>query len=86
MHKKDWRCRAHVTPARSPWWSHNACVPRLRQRQSFFAHSVVAEIQIDRIISSTLHVLVHKAHTTLLAACKLLQAANHLYIRRVGVD
>ncbi len=31
-----WRCHARVTPARSPWRLHIACVPRLRQRQSFF--------------------------------------------------
>ncbi len=35
MRSKDWYCRATVTPARSPWRAHVACVPRLRQRQSF---------------------------------------------------
>jgi hypothetical protein len=36
VHKhKDWRCHARITPARSPWWAHVACVSRLRQRQSF---------------------------------------------------
>ena len=34
-HSMDWRCRARVTPARSPWRAHVACAPRLRQRQSF---------------------------------------------------
>jgi hypothetical protein len=32
---KDWRCRERVTPARSPWRAHVACIPHLRQRQSF---------------------------------------------------
>ena len=31
----DWRFRTRVTPARSPWRAHVACIPRLRQRQSF---------------------------------------------------
>ncbi len=30
-----WRCNVGVTPARSPWRAHVACVPRLWQRQSF---------------------------------------------------
>ncbi len=34
-HSKDWRCRARVTPVRSPWRALVACVPHLRQRQSF---------------------------------------------------
>ena len=35
MRKKDWRCHKRVTPARSPWRAHVACIPCLRQRQSF---------------------------------------------------
>ncbi len=35
MRSKDWRCRARLTPARSPWRAHVACALRLRQRQSF---------------------------------------------------
>jgi hypothetical protein len=35
VREKDWHSRARVTPARLPWRAHVACVPRLRQRQSF---------------------------------------------------
>ena len=35
MRAKAWRCRDRVTLARLPWRAHVACVPRLRQRQSF---------------------------------------------------
>ncbi len=33
--KTDWRCRARVTLARTPWRAHVACVSRLRQRPTF---------------------------------------------------
>ena len=33
--RKDWHCRAPVTPAISPWRAPVACVPRLWQRQTF---------------------------------------------------
>ncbi len=30
VREKDCRCRAPVTSARLPWWTHFACIPRLR--------------------------------------------------------
>jgi hypothetical protein len=43
---KDWRCCARVVPARSPWRTHVACVPRSRHRQSF-SHTLMSEIHIS---------------------------------------
>ena len=33
--RKDRRCCTRVTPARSPWRAHVACIPHLQQRKSF---------------------------------------------------
>ena len=35
IRSKNWRCCARVTLARLLWRAHVACIPRLRQRQSF---------------------------------------------------
>ena len=50
----DWRCCARVTPARSPWRAHVACIPRLRQRQSFLRMLLSQKSRTSRIISPTL--------------------------------
>ncbi len=51
IRSKDWRCRARVTPARSPWRAHVACIPRLRQRQSFSRMLVSQKSKTRRITS-----------------------------------
>jgi hypothetical protein len=51
IRSKDWRCRARVTPARSPWRAHVACIPRLRQRQSFSRMLLSQKSKTSRITS-----------------------------------
>ena len=50
MRSMEWCCHVRVAPARLLCWAHVACAPRLRQRQSSFAHAVVTVIEICRII------------------------------------
>ena len=45
VREKDWCCSVRVTPVRSPWRAHIACVPRLRQRQFFCAHAYTLRLQ-----------------------------------------
>ena len=51
MRSKDWRCRARFAPAKSPWRALVACVPRLRQRQSFL-HTLFAKSAIKHSFST----------------------------------
>ena len=51
IRSKDWRCRARVTPARSPWRAHVTCIPRLRQRKSFSRMLLSQKSKTSRITS-----------------------------------
>ena len=51
IREKDWRYRARVSPARSPWRAHVTCVPRLRQRQSFSRMLLSQKSKTSRITS-----------------------------------
>ena len=51
IREKDWRCRARVTTARSPWRAHVAYIPRLRQHQSFSRMLLSQKSKTSRISS-----------------------------------
>jgi hypothetical protein len=68
MREKDWRCRARVTPARSPWRAHVACVPRLRQRQSFLRTHTLCFGRIGGIITPNSHRLLQISSNRLMAS------------------
>ena len=52
MREKDWRCRARVTPARSPCRAHVACAPRLQQRHFFERVSTIRFFKIIMFYAS----------------------------------